>query len=106
MESSQGSSLNTNFQYSIVLVCYVGDFLGLEKSTYLDPRDQCGHLKNHLQLAIESRYIQWRFHMSTWTWNPGLWWILNYLNMVANTCTWDPDLSFPLDTHFEYSDPL
>jgi hypothetical protein len=28
--------------------------------------------------------------MSTWTWDPGLQWWLDYFNMVAHTSTWDP----------------
>jgi hypothetical protein len=40
-------------------------------------------------LAIEFRYLQRGVHMSTWTWDPGLRWSLDYFNMVASTCTWD-----------------
>jgi hypothetical protein len=28
--------------------------------------------------------------MSTWTWDPGLQWQLDYFNMVAHIPTWDP----------------
>jgi hypothetical protein len=49
--------MNTIFQfsYSLIVVCYVDDFLDMDGSTYLDPHDQCRHLEHHFQPTIESR---------------------------------------------------
>jgi hypothetical protein len=90
MESSHKSSLNTIFQYFPVLVCYAHEFLDMEGYTYLDPHDQCRYLEHHFWLSIEFQYLHMGVHISTWTWNPCLQWILDYFNIVAITSTWDP----------------
>jgi hypothetical protein len=90
MERSPTPSMNTIFQYSPVLVCYSDDFVDMEGSTYLDPHDQCRSLEHHFQLVLEFRYLPRGVHMSTWTWDPGSQWKLDYFSMMVFISPWDP----------------
>jgi hypothetical protein len=87
LERRQELSMHTllHFYYSPVVV---DEFLA--SSTYFDPLDQCLSLEHHFQLAMVFRYLQRGVHMSTWTWDPGLQWRLDYFSMVACIPTWDP----------------
>jgi hypothetical protein len=90
MERIPTPFMHTIFQCSSVLVCYSYDFVDIEGSTYLDPHDKCRFLEHHFQLVLEFIYLPHGVYMSTWTWDFGLQWWLDYFIMVDFISIWDP----------------